>query len=147
VQLQESLLIKTTRMRRHVPQLLLPRLSPSPRFFTQLPSSRPQLPFLSQPRRQRWLTTERKQWIRQEVWKAGKYTTILWTFTVLGLVTAFGVQQEYLERKFPSPPQWSWVSRKNYRSARWNEDHDGPVDWARTGEGYRALLKRLETYW
>jgi hypothetical protein len=37
------------------------------------------------------------------------------------------------------------VSRKNYRSARWNEDHDGPVDWARTGEGYRALLKRLET--
>jgi hypothetical protein len=37
----------------------------------------------------------------------------------------------------------------DYRSARWNEDHDeegnaGLVDWARTGEAYRRLIKRLE---
>lgn len=66
---------------------------------------------------------------------------------------AFGAQQEWLERKFPSPPEWSWVTRKNYRSARWNEDHgdgsldsasSGPVDWARTGGAYRDLIKRLE---
>lgn len=62
---------------------------------------------------------------------------------------AFGVQQEWLERKFPSPHEWSWVTRKNYRSARWNEfhgDEDSPglVDWALTGGAYRELLKRLE---
>ena len=61
---------------------------------------------------------------------------------------AFGVQQEWLDRKFPSPAEWSWVTRKDFRSARWDEDHDGNtnglVDWARTGEAYRRLLRRLE---
>jgi hypothetical protein len=62
---------------------------------------------------------------------------------------AFGVQQEWLERKFPSPHEWSWVTRKNYRSARWNEFHGdedspSPVDWALTGGAYRDLIKRLE---
>jgi hypothetical protein len=64
------------------------------------------------------------------------------------LVVAFGVQQEWLDRKFPSPSEWSWVTRKDFRSAKWDEDHDGPsnglVDWARTGEAYRRLLRRLE---
>lgn len=78
---------------------------------------------------------------------------MLWTSTFLLLVIAFGVQQEWLERKFPSPHEWSWVTRKNFRSARWDEDHDdadedmkrnGLVDWARTGEAYRQLLRRLE---
>lgn len=63
---------------------------------------------------------------------------------------AFGIQQEWLNHKFPSPEEWSWVTRKDWRSARWNEDHGGGeegqgiVDWARTGEGYRRLLRRLE---
>lgn len=62
---------------------------------------------------------------------------------------AFAAQQEWLERKFPSPHEWSWVTRKNYRSARWSEFHGdedspGPVDWALTGGAYRELLKRLE---
>jgi hypothetical protein len=62
---------------------------------------------------------------------------------------AFGAQQEWLERKFPSPHEWSWVTRKNYRSARWDEFHGdedspGTIDWALTGGAYRELLKRLE---
>lgn len=61
---------------------------------------------------------------------------------------AFGGQQEWLDRKFPSPGEWSWVTRKDFRSAKWDEDHDGPtnglVDWARTGEAYRRLIRRLE---
>ena len=74
---------------------------------------------------------------------------MLWTATFLLLTIAFGVQQEWLERKFPSPPEWSWVTRKDFRSARWDEDHEGDgsgglVDWARTGEAFRRLIKRLE---
>lgn len=124
--------------------------------FTQntlTPRSRPQLPFLSSSNRRpiaRFLTTERKQWIKDEIWQAGRYTGYLWTFSLLLLVAAFGVQQEWLERKFPTPDEWSFVTRKDYRSARWAEDHDddapGPplVDWALTGGTYRRLLGRLE---
>ncbi|KAH7360076.1 hypothetical protein BKA65DRAFT_391539 [Rhexocercosporidium sp. MPI-PUGE-AT-0058] len=126
----------------------------APRPFTQntLSSrSRPQLPFLSSPPRRptaRFLTTERKAWIKDEVWKAGKYTVAIWTGGILILVLAFGVQQEYLNHRFPSPSEWSWVTRKDWRSARWQEDHEengvSLVDWARTGEAYRHLLRRLE---
>lgn len=115
------------------------------RFFTHL--NRPQLPFLSQPRshrQTRWITTERKQWVRAELWKAGKYTALIWTFTFLSLVTAFGVQQEYLERKFPSPHEWAWTLRKDYRSARWNEENEKGVDWARAAEAWLRLIQRLE---
>ncbi|KAE9372877.1 hypothetical protein N431DRAFT_376158, partial [Stipitochalara longipes BDJ] len=123
-----------------------------PRPFTQNTlTSRPQLPFLSpSSRRQtaRFLTTERKQWIKDEVWLAGKYTVVLWVGGSLLLVIAFGVQQEWLDRKFPSPSEWSWVTRKDFRSAKWDEDHDGAnqglVDWARTGQAYRRLVQRLE---
>jgi len=132
--------------------LLLRPLRPPNRFFTQLPRSRPQLPFLSQPkpiRQVRFLTTERKEWLKGELRRAGKYTVVLWTASALLLTMAFGAQQEWLERKFPSPHEWSWVTRKNFRSARWNElhgdeDSPGPVDWALTGGAYRDLLKRLE---
>jgi hypothetical protein len=132
-------------------QLLRP-LRPPNRFFTQLPLSRPQLPFLSQPkptRQVRFLTTERKQWLKGEFLKAGKYTAVLWTATALLLTMAFGAQQEWLERKFPSPHEWNWWTRMNYRRARWNECHGDedtpdPVDWALVGGTYRALLRRLE---
>lgn len=63
------------------------------------------------------------------------------------LVVAFGVQQEWLERKYPSPDEWSWITRKDFRSARWGQDHEDDnviVDWSRTGSAYRWLLKRLE---
>lgn len=73
---------------------------------------------------------------------------MIWTLTVLIAMMAFGVQQEWLERKFPSPREWSWISRKDFRSTRWDEDaddeRDGLVDWARTGEGFRRLIRRLE---
>ena len=81
------------------------------------------------------------------MWRAGKYTTVLWTTTFLLLVMTFGVQQEWLERKYPTPREWSWITRKNFRSAKWDDEQGvdgGLVDWARTGEAYRQLLKRLE---
>src|SRR5436305_1112247 len=105
-------------MRPHARRIVFLRsLRPPNRFLTQFPHSRPQLPFLSQPRRHvRFLTTERKQWLKNEIWRAGKYTFLLWSGSILLFTIAFGVQQEWLERKFPSPQEWSLVTRKNYRS-------------------------------
>lgn len=61
---------------------------------------------------------------------------------------SFGVQQEWLERKFPSPREWSWWTRKEYRSSRWNEDHDGElrdlINWPVVAFHYQYLLSRLE---
>ncbi|KAK0101248.1 hypothetical protein ONS95_006427 [Cadophora gregata] len=127
----------------------------SPRPFTQNTlscQSRPQLPFLSaRPRKPtaRFLTTERKDWIKDEVWKAGKYTAVLWTGGFLMLVLVFGVQQEYLNHKYPSPSEWSWITKKDWRNAKCNEDQEeeggvGLIDWARTGGAYRHVLRRLE---
>jgi hypothetical protein len=58
------------------------------------------------------------------------------------------VQQEWLDRKFPSPHEWSWMTRKDFRNARWDENYDEEDDrlaeWAQAGSLYRRILKRLE---
>ncbi|MCJ1288234.1 hypothetical protein MMC26_007589 [Xylographa opegraphella] len=60
----------------------------------------------------------------------------------------FGIENERLERRFPSPREWSWVSRWLYRSTRGDElpqaNGSGLIDWAKTGQDYRQLLERLE---
>ncbi|EKD12004.1 hypothetical protein MBM_09867 [Drepanopeziza brunnea f. sp. 'multigermtubi' MB_m1] len=126
----------------------------APRPFTQntLPprSARPQLPFLSSPTRRppaRFLTTERKAWLKDEFYKAGKYTIVIQTGLFLFSVIVFGLQQEYLNHRFPSPEEWSWLTRFGWRNARSGEDDDrgvGIVDWALTGRTYRWILQRLE---
>lgn len=125
---------------------------------------RPQLPFLhpasatnaslrrhapvGQRQLARLLTTESKKYIKEQVWIAGKWTLFLWTSVGLLFVAAFGVQNEILERRTPSPHEWSVVSRMNYRSARAQEDPDfwpsGLTDWASTGSMYKGVLERLE---
>ncbi|MCJ1431462.1 hypothetical protein MMC27_000815 [Xylographa pallens] len=145
---------------------------PNPRPFTQnsqllliYPASpRPQLPFLHSPSNtfapriatryrfqlqlSRLLTTERKTYIKEQAWVAAKYTAYAWTAIALVAIMLFGIENERLERKFPSPREWSWVSRWLYRSTRGEElpqtNGSGLVDWAKTGQDYRQLLERLE---
>jgi hypothetical protein len=60
---------------------------------------------------------------------------------------AFGARWEYLERKFPSPHEWSWLSRMGFRDAKWGEDDDDEdriINWAQIGHNYRQLIERLE---
>ncbi|MCJ1400097.1 hypothetical protein MMC11_003300 [Xylographa trunciseda] len=145
---------------------------PTPRPFTQnsqlllisFNSPRPQLPFLHSPsntsaprniaRNQfqlqlsRLLTTERKTYIKEQAWMAAKYTAYAWTAIALVATILFGIENERLERRFPSPREWTWVSRWLYRSTRGEElpqaNGSGLVDWAKTGQDYRQILMRLE---
>ncbi|MCJ1411957.1 hypothetical protein MMC19_006049 [Ptychographa xylographoides] len=145
---------------------------PNPRLFTQnsqlllisRTTPRPQLPFLynsSNPRSahpltriklqfqlSRLLTTERKQYIKEQVWTAARFTGYAWTAVALLTIIVFGIENERLERKFPSPREWSWVSRWLYRSTRGQElpeaSPNGLIDWAQTGQDYKRLLQRLE---
>lgn len=90
--------------------------------------SRPQLPFLSIPsraqrfRRQqqqqwRYLTTERKSWIKREVGQAARWTAYLWAFAICIASASFVLQQESLERRFPTPHEWSFRTRLLKRGA------------------------------
>ncbi len=82
------------------------------------------------------------------MWLAGKYMVVGWTGLFLLMVMAFGIQNERMERQFPSPREWTWISRMNYRSARSHEDPEangqGFINWAGSGNMYRQLMQRLE---
>ncbi|KAI9846028.1 MAG: hypothetical protein M1838_001478 [Thelocarpon superellum] len=125
-------------------------------------SPRPQLPFLArlsspQPRRlprggqwqfSRLLTTERRQYLREQIWLSGKYlaySSVAWACIV---VLLFGIDNERLGLQFPTPSEWSFQSRLDYRHARREEtvsdDGESIVDWAKVGSLYQRLLRRLE---
>ena len=145
---------------------------PSPRLFTQNSqlllvsgvTPRPHLPFLHPatggrsstvlPRKKfqrqlfRLLTTERKLYLKDQLWNGARYTLYGWAALGLIGVMAFGMHNEILERQFPSPPEWRMITRINYRSAKSQEQLDpngtGLTDWSSTGNAYRLLLGRLE---
>ncbi|MCJ1356103.1 MAG: hypothetical protein MMC33_006097 [Icmadophila ericetorum] len=148
--------------------------SSNPRLFTQnsqllliSPASpRPQLPFLHNPitgrtrnalpknpfiiQLNRLVSSENKVFLKTEARKAVKYTLYLWVAAALLGISYFGIQQERLERKYPSPPDWSWWSRFFFRNTRDAENSGakevGVVDWAKVGSTFRGLIKRLEDF-
>lgn len=125
---------------------------------------RPQLPFLHPLSRagqrpspwkkfgqwqiSRFLSTEKKRAIIDQIKLSTKYILWSWVFGGLFLVVFFGIQEATLEASYPSPPMWTYMSRKVYRDAHWREDpesfDDEIVDWVLTGGLYRGLLRRLE---
>lgn len=125
---------------------------------------RPQLPFLHPPsgarplqplpRNQfqyslsRILTTERKSHIRISIKIAARWSLYGWSLYGLFTIVNYGFQSELLERQFPTPPDWSLLSKLQYRNARGGEDPNasgtGYIDYAHTGKWYMNLLARLE---
>ena len=67
------------------------------------------------------------------------------------MLTAAGIHQIYLEKKYPTPREWSFWSRWGMRAAVSRELEpisrvDGLiVDWARVGSCYKWLFERLES--
>lgn len=66
------------------------------------------------------------------------------------MLAAMGIHQTRLERKYPTPHEWSFWSRWVLRTATARElgtffrRDDLAVDWARVGSRYSLLLERLE---
>lgn len=147
-----------------LPRLLLFKGQPQNRFFVSFRSHihnnilyRPQLPFLNPNSSTRlaksqiqirWLSTERKRWIQSELKKVVKYNAYIWAFGALFFTMAFGIQQEYLERVFHSPSEWSFWSRMELRSVKATDANTelglAEPNWARQGDRCRQLIKRLE---
>lgn len=121
---------------------------------TILNSSRPQLPFLSTPharfRRQqqqwRYLTTERKAWFRWQIGLGLKWTAYVWAIALCYVGADFAIQQESLERRFPTPHEWSFRTRMLTRGAEAENARTDVVmeNWPRIIGYLRAALDRLE---
>lgn len=125
---------------------------------------RPQLPFLYpssgidlsstlprnsfQKQLSRLLTTENQSYLRTNVKKGLTWGAYAWLFSALITLCLFGFNSERLERIYPTPPEWSLISRHRYRAACGNENpeenSDDDVDYANQGARYRKLLARLE---
>lgn len=131
--------------------LLVSKTSPRPELpylythsrFPQTPSSTPYQNQLS-----RYLTTERKQHLKQETKQFLKYLFYVHVGIVsLGLLVAL-VSIEVYERKYQTPPEWTFKSRNIYRAARKIEEPDysssGVVEWPDIDNNYASLLSRLE---
>lgn len=125
---------------------------------------RPQLPFLhpstgvdhslSLPRvsiqhqLSRLLSTENKDYLKTNIGQGLKWGAYIWVFSGLITICFLGFNTERLERNYPTPPEWTLISRHRLRAACGNanpaENLDGNVDYANQGARYRSLLGRLE---
>lgn len=140
---------------RRILQLRAPRPSQKDaRFFTGHPrlgsQTRPQLPFLSVPlaRNQqfRQLTTDRRAWLTFEVLRGVKFVVgvaLMGCFLLLGYAS---IHQEWLERGYPTPHEWTFWSRVWLRLAKWlpEQHHRMRVIWAEIGDDAKFVLGRLE---
>lgn len=116
--------------------------------------SRPQLPFLSIPSRQqpfrhqqwRYLTTERRSWLRREAFLTFKFTAYIWAVIFFLATARFAVGQDSLEAEFPTPHEWSFWTRMLKRGAdaeRWRNDVI-MENWPMIMDMLKDVLRRLE---
>ncbi|KAH7037224.1 uncharacterized protein B0I36DRAFT_313565 [Microdochium trichocladiopsis] len=113
-------------------------------------SSRPQLPFLSVPQAKneqfRYLTTERKQRIKYELLLGIKWGLTGWAIIGCCVIGFWSVQQDWLERYYPTPSDWKFLTRLRFRLMMWcPERKDTPIpDWSLTWEYAKNVVERLE---
>lgn len=108
-------------------RLVMRRLARSPhvtRIFahniTYTPNSRPHLPFLSIPSknpRARDFSTETKQWLKHEARLVARYSIGIWGVFFCASVLYWAINQEMLEREYPTPHEWSFSTRVCFRNA------------------------------
>lgn len=138
---------------------ILPRNSHNPAFFRSFahntpfrsrPAGRPQLPFLSIPKatgqqRVRYLTTEKKAWIKHEVKQGLTYAILFTAAGICFIATSWALKQETLEREYPTPHEWGYLTRIYFRNARQRRDKtEGLPDWVEIMELAESVVKRLE---
>lgn len=119
-------------------------------YHTQLTTkSRPNLPFLAIPitnrAAARYLSTERKRWLKHEAKLAVRYTASFWGIIFCAGVILWLVNEEGNERKYPTPHEWRFMTRKILRDANIGRDpKNGEVNWAMAMELSRGCVLRLE---
>jgi len=141
-------------------RILLARLRPpSPLTFSRsfahhAPSgagpARPQLPFLTMPAKKetiRYFTTEKKRWLKEEAKLVARYMIGLWGVLIGGTTVYWLVMSEVSERDYPTPHEWSFISRMHLRNMKLElvEPSSGYApDWVRIMDVMETTIKRLQ---
>lgn len=119
-------------------------------YHTQLTTkSRPNLPFLTVPVSTRTpvrsFTSERKQWLKHEAKLAVRYTISFWGLVICAGAVLWVLNEERMEREYPTPHEWGFMTRKYLRDANNNKNpKNGEVNWALALELSRGAVLRLE---
>ena len=128
------------------------------------PPLRPQLPFLhgtsslrvpgvlthSQFHLQitRLLTTKGRKHYTDQIVLGAKWAAYIWAAFGLFCIMKFGVENEWLERLYPSPHEWTWISRwlfrNNHGQKNGFQNETGIIDWANVSSSWMHLVYRLE---
>lgn len=112
-------------------------------------TTRPQLPFLSIPvttrPRVRYFTTEKKSWLRHEGRLLLRYNVSIWGGLACLVAITFLLNQEALEKKYPTPHEWSFWTRLGVRGAKSAADGNGrEVNWVEVIVTCKMALARVE---
>jgi hypothetical protein len=116
------------------------------------PAARPHLPFLSVPRagrlsgqRVRYLTTEKKAWLKHEAKQGLKYAVIFYVAGMCYFAASWAIMQETAEREYPTPHEWGILTRIYFRNVRRLRDKtEGAPMWEKIMEIAEQVVKRLE---
>ncbi|KAI9799326.1 MAG: hypothetical protein M1825_004819 [Sarcosagium campestre] len=96
----------------------------------------------------RHISTEKKQYYRYQTWLTIRVTATMSGVVLMGLVIFYGLFQEYIERLYPTPREWSYLTRDWLRNGRWieNPGPDGKeiINWVSVGQSYIEVLIRCE---
>lgn len=121
-------------------------------------SSRPQLPFLypsgqhlssGQVARLFSISANHKKFIKETAKLSIRYSVLIFLASSCISIAGMGILSEQQERAFPSPHEWSLITRFRFRRGRWwqvpeNNDEEGFPNWARVYDELDHALSRLE---
>jgi hypothetical protein len=120
--------------------------------------SRPQLPFLypagqhltnGQLARFFSISSNHKKFIKETAKLSVRYSVLIFLVTSCFSIASLGVLSEQQERAFPSPHEWSLITRFRFRRGKWwqvpeNNEEEGFPNWARVYSELQYALNRLE---
>jgi hypothetical protein len=94
------------------------------------------------------MTTETKVWLKDEVRKGLKYTAYAYAFAAFAILIGWGVHMEWTERNYRPPPEWTWHTKQQWKTAKLAQDEDEGekafIDWNIVGQYMRLVITRLE---
>lgn len=121
-------------------------------------SPRPQLPFLC-PSGQRLsnghllrlfsISSNHKKFIKETAKLSVRYSILIFLLTSCFSAVSLAVLSERQERAFPSPHEWSLITRLRWRRGKWwmvpeHNEEEGFTNWARVYSELQYALNRLE---
>ncbi|KAH9868381.1 hypothetical protein J1614_007453 [Plenodomus biglobosus] len=121
-------------------------------------SPRPQLPFLypsgqhfsnGQLLRLFSISANHKKFIKDTAKLSVRYSVLIFLITSCFSIASLGILSEQQERAFPSPHEWSLITRFRWRRGKWwmvpeNNEEEGFPNWARVYSELQYALNRLE---